>query len=87
MAWIRVLALPYRTMYATDSASMLAKAKKLIAAARHFGEKNDGAGRAPSEGKQVCNPFKKPWGVQRDGDLWAQAWKAALKRGSGNQGL
>ena len=73
--------------YATDSASMLAKAKKLIAAARHFEEKNDGAGRAPSEGKQVRNPFKKPWGVQRDGDLWAQAWKAVLKRGSANQDL
>ena len=32
-AWIRVLAIPCRSMYATDSASMLSKAMKLITAA------------------------------------------------------
>ena len=26
-------------------------------------------------------------GLQIDGDLWEQAWKAVLKRGSGNQAL
>ena len=26
-------------------------------------------------------------GLQRDGDLWEQAWKAVLKRGSANQDL
>ena len=60
MAWIRVLGLPYRTMYATDSACMLGKAKKLIEVARQFEEKSKGEGRAPSEGKQMRNPFKKP---------------------------
>ena len=39
MAWIRVLALPYWTMYATGSASMLAKARELIAAAKTLEEK------------------------------------------------
>ena len=29
-AWVRVLAIPCRSMYATDSASMLSKALKLI---------------------------------------------------------
>ena len=29
----------------------------------------------------------KPWGLQVDGDLWEQAWRAVLKRGSGNQSL
>ena len=37
--------------------------------------------------KKECNPFRKPWGVQTDGDLWEQAWKAVLKRGPGNQDL
>ena len=32
-AWVRVLAIPCRSMYATDSASMLSKALKLIKAA------------------------------------------------------
>ena len=32
-------------------------------------------------------PFKKPWGLQVDGDLWQQAWEAVLKRGIGNQTL
>ena len=39
-AWIRVLAIPCRSMYATDSASMLNKALRLIQAAeRYLGEK------------------------------------------------
>ena len=33
------------------------------------------------------NPFGKPWGLQVDGDLWEQAWKAVLKTGIGNQFL
>ena len=61
MAWIRVLALPYRSMYATDSASMLAKARKLIEAARKFEEGNKEEGGAQRQGKRLRNPFKKPW--------------------------
>ena len=57
MAWIRVLALPYRTMYATDSASMLAKAKKLIAAVRSFkNEMQKQQGRQVKESKFAA-PF------------------------------
>ena len=33
MAWILVLSLPVRSMYATDSASMLSKAKTMLAVA------------------------------------------------------
>ena len=33
------------------------------------------------------NPFEKAWGLQKDGDLWEQAWKAVLKRGAANQDL
>ena len=81
-AWIRVLAIPCRNMYATDSASMMSKACKLIKAAeRCITGKSNG-----TEIKRG-NPFGKPWGLQIDGDLWEQAWKAVLKRGSGNQAL
>ena len=33
------------------------------------------------------NPCGKRWGLQIDGDLWEQAWKALTRRGSGNQKL
>ena len=33
------------------------------------------------------NPFKRPWGLQADGDLWQMAWKAILCRGLGAQKL
>ena len=64
MAWLAVLAKPIRSMYATDSAAMLCKAKQLLekAAIRQECLKN---GRKTKEG---C-PFKKPWGLQTDGDL------------------
>ena len=39
-AWIRVLAIPCRSCYATDSASMMKKALKLIAAAERDMEEN-----------------------------------------------
>ena len=41
-----------------------------------------------SEGIKVTNksnPYKKPWGLQRDGDLWEMAWKAILKRAANSQ--
>ena len=40
------------------------------------------------EGKKVhnkANPYKRAWGLQRDGDLWELAWKATLRRGAANQ--
>ena len=34
-------------------------------------------------GKQ--NPYRKAWGLQKDGDLWEMAWAAILKRGAASQ--
>ena len=58
-AWIRVLAIPCRSCYATDSASMMKKALKLIAAAEWDMEEN-------AKGIKIRrgNPFKKPWGCK-----------------------
>ena len=68
-AWITVLTIPCRSCYATDSASVFNKALRLIKAAE---EKivEDSMGASIKRG----NPFKKPWGLQVDGDLWEQAW-------------
>ena len=80
--WLLALSLPIRSMYATDSASMLGKAEALILAATRMKK-------GQVEGKKVdwSRPFKKPWGLQKDGDLWKQAWKAILRRGVDNQRL
>lgn len=59
-------------MYATDSASMLAKAKNMLIAASL---------------NQPLNPFRRAWGLQTNGDLWEQAWGAVTTRGDGNQEL
>ena len=82
MAWIAVLAKPIRTMFATDSAAMLIKAKQLI----HKAEQRE---YSTSKGKPVKNgcPFKKPWRLQTDGDLWEVAWEAIHIRGLSNQDL
>ena len=80
MAWIAVLAKPTRTMFATDSVAMLSKAKQLLNKAAQREE-------ARSKGKPVkpgC-PFKKPWRLQTDGDLWEVAWEAIQTRGISNQ--
>ena len=66
-AWLRVLALPCRSLYATDSASMLNKAKRLIAAAKR-NQLEEEAGKEVLRG----NPFGKAWGLQVDGDLLEQ---------------
>ena len=82
MAWIAVLAKPIRTMFATDSAAMLIKAKQLLNKAAQREE-------ARSKGKPVkpgC-PFKKPWRLQTDGDLWEVAWEAIQTRGIFNRYL
>ena len=82
MAWIVVLAKPVRTMFTTDSAAMLCKAKQLLKKAAQREE-------ALRRGKPIragC-PFKKPWRLQTDGDLRGFAWEAILKRGIHNQDL
>lgn len=78
-AWIRVLAIPCRGIYATDSASMMNKALRLIAAAeRDLDEETKGIN------IKRGNPFGRPWGLQTDGDLWQQAWLAVKSRSIGN---
>ena len=80
MGWIAVLAKPIRTMYATDSRAMMTKARQLIEKAEH---RHDCI-RREKKYKEGC-PFKKPWGMQTDGDLWQVAWEAILVRGTGGQ--
>ena len=55
-AWIRVLAIPCRSCYATDSASMMSKALRLINAAERDLDEEE-------KGNQIKrgNPFGKPW--------------------------
>ena len=74
-AWLQVLAIPVRSHYATDSASMMGKALKLIEAAKDYED-------VKAQGKpyRKKNPFGKTCGLQTDGDLWEQAWIAVLKR-------
>lgn len=81
MAWI-VLTKPIRAGYATDIAAMLCKAEQLLSKARARQETIQ-AGRRVKKG---C-PFKKPWGLQTDGDLWEIAWETIWKRGGENQKL
>ena len=76
-AWIGALTLPIRSRYATDSASMMDKAIQMMKAAERYEEQD-----TP---RRFRNPFKKPWGLQTDGDLWEQAWIGLLARGAGNQ--
>ena len=59
-AWILVLSLPLRSMYATDSASMLSKAKTLLIAALRRQEKVERGEKVNGE----QSPFKKPWGLR-----------------------
>jgi len=79
-AWLRVLAIPCRSLYATDSASMMSKALKLIEAAGKFTRE-----KLSGNDRKRGNPFGKASGLQVDGDLWEQAWHAVLRGGSGNQ--
>ena len=81
-AWIGVLAIPCRSIYATDSASMMDKALRLIQAAeRDLDEEAKGIN------IKRGSPFGRRWGLQVDGDLWEQAWIAVKRRGIGNQSL
>ena len=79
-AWIVALSQPIRSCYATDSASMLGEALRLLQKAKETEQKEE-------EGKKVDkqNPYTKPWGLQKDGDLWEVAWLAILRRGARNQ--
>ena len=61
---------------------MMSKALKLIKAAETTVK-----AQLTGNNQKRGNPFGKPWGLQADGDLWEQAWKAVLKRGWENQTL
>ena len=54
--------LPMRNKYATDSASMLARARHLIEAAKTKEELEAQGRKAPTR-----NPFRKPWGSKKTG--------------------
>ena len=69
-------------MYATNSVGRLSKAKQMIEAVALRERMHAEGKKAPTR-----NPFSRPWGLQRDGDLWEQAWQAIQKRGSKNQDL
>ena len=77
-AWMFSLSQPIASMYATDSASTLSKAKEMLKAAC-IREEWDGKEETPQR-----NPFRRPWGLQKDGGLWEQAWHAIAIRGSKN---
>ena len=73
-AWIVILTRPFRSNYATDSASMQGKATYLIQVATTMQEKE----RRGETAANKENPCRKAWGLQRDGDLWKLAWEAIL---------
>ena len=75
-----ILAERFRSDYATGSASMQGKALALMKEAARMKEKE-----ANGEKVNWEKPFKTPWGIQKDGDLWQQAWIAILQRGPENQ--
>lgn len=58
----------------SDSAAMIAKAKKLQQAAREW------LGATQLHWLSPKNPIGKPWGLQTDGDLWKHMWQAHLIR-------
>ena len=75
IAWIISLTLKIRFLYATDSAAMKDKVEQMLQRAKKMED-------LQMQGRHVnwTKPFKKPFNVQRDGDLWAIAWKAIVKR-------
>ena len=78
-AWIMALMQPWAVHFATDSASMKSKGDKLIKAAEDWMQE-DGENWIYRR-----NPCGKPWGLQKDGDLWDLVWNALLSRGPKRQ--
>ena len=80
-AWTLVLSLLIRSKYATDSASMLAKAKNT-----HRNSKSQRRVGSPGQEGPNKKPVQETMGApKRRGPLAKQAWKAVLKRGAANQ--
>ena len=63
-----MMTLPFKILYATDSAALIQKAQQVIAKAKEMCEKYPDIDIAISK-----NPFKRPWGLQTDGDVWREA--------------
>jgi hypothetical protein len=59
----------------------------MLGKALHLLEKAKELERKEKEGIKVGkqNPYRKAWGLQKDGDLWEIAWAAILKRGAASQ--
>lgn len=80
-SWLLALTRRAAVHMGTDSMAMMSKAKRLMdAAEQRCSIKEEDWWKLP-------NPFKKPWGLQPDGDLWKMAWMAVLSRGPGRQML
>ena len=60
---------------ATDSAALITKAEQLMDAAVIWQLSTT------AQNRTTKNPCGKPWGLQKDGDLWERFWAASLLRG------
>ena len=80
-AWVMALTRNVPVHMGTDSESMRRKAMKMIELADAW-TTDDRPGWWLKK-----NPFRKPWGLQPDGDLWELAWNAVLQRGPEAQTL
>ena len=75
-AWISALTNNTPIHMGTDSKSMMTKAVIMMKSAAKWNQDQ-------SETWWIKrNPFKKPWGLQPDGDLWESVWEAYLARGT-----
>ena len=80
-AWVVALTRAVPVHMETDSQSMMNKAMKIIDTAHKWS-------RADTEYWWLNrNPFRRPWSLQKDGDLWKLAWEAVLERGPRSQTL
>ena len=76
MAWVRVLAMPIRSCYATDSASMMGKATKLIKAVEEQEKQIKQGKKATAE-----NPLRKPGGCKPTGTCGSKRGMQWYKEG------
>lgn len=81
VAWLGSLVRRAPIHMGSDSQALITKANIMMDAARRWSY-DSGPGRWLRR-----NPFRKPWGLQPDGDLWQAAWGAILQRGLDNQKL
>ena len=80
-AWISALTNNTPIHMGTDSKSMMDKAVIMMKSAAKWNQDQSATWWIKR------NPFKKPWGLQPDGDLWESVWEAYLARGTDAQEL